>query len=88
MHIRTTTDMHIFLALYLLAHHPWGAAFFRVYDSHMGGCVFIAVSVLFRVGSAEETNQEVRDGSRARFAGRGHIDSWQRAKNSEYTHIT
>ena len=57
-----------FLALYPLAHTPKGLAFFRVYGQPHELLCSLPVSVLFRVGSAEKTNQESRDANRTRLA--------------------
>ena len=58
-----------FLALYPLVHHPEGAAFFRAYGQPHERLCSLPVSVLFRVDSAEKTNQEGRDENRTRLAG-------------------
>ena len=44
-------------------------AFFRVYGQPHERLRSLPVSVLFRVGSAEKTNQEVRGGNRTLIAG-------------------
>ena len=51
---------HYLFALYPLDFTPRGAAFFRVYGQPHERLCSLPVSVLFRVGSAEKTNQEVR----------------------------
>ena len=61
--------LEIFLALYPLTYPPEGCGLFRVYGQPHERLCSLPVSVLFRVGSADKSNQEGRDGNRTRLAG-------------------
>ena len=72
--LREQQDVLIILSIFFGALPAWhitpgGAAFFRAYGHSHERRSSLPVSVLFRVGSAEKTNQEVTDGNRTRLAG-------------------
>ena len=60
---------YFFGALPARSSPPKGAVFFRVNGQPRERLCSLPVSVLFRMGSAEKTNQEVRDGNPTRLAG-------------------